>query len=148
MNKLVILLLIITFLAGCIGQNNTTPPSTPPTENTIPYENITPPPPSQNETPTPPNENVTPPSPPAPKTYDVDIRNFVFTLTITTIKVGDSVKWTNFDIVDHSATADDNSFDTGLLSRGQSKTITFNETGTYNYHCIPHPWMKAKIIVK
>jgi len=85
---------------------------------------------------------------PLPKTYDVAIRNFVYSLTITNIKVGDSVKWTNFDVNAHTATADDGSFDTGLLSKGESKTIVFDTAGTYVYHCSTHSWMMGKIVVK
>jgi plastocyanin len=29
-----------------------------------------------------------------------------------------------------------------------SFTLTFEKTGTYNYYCILHPWMKGKVIVK
>jgi plastocyanin len=152
MKTLALLIITIVLLAGCINQanqtldtnlsENTTPPSTiPPTtppsttpENVTPPENVTQP------------ENVSIISP--PKTFDVAIRNFVFSLTITTIKVGDSVKWTNFDVVTHTATADDGSFDTGLLNKGESKTIAFNTSGTYSYHCIPHSWMIGKIVVK
>jgi len=141
--------MVIVFLAGCINQaldtnppENTTPSTIP--ENVTPPENVSPPSaPHGNNTPP-----VTPPPEELPKTADVDIRNFVYSLSTTTIKVGDSVRWTNFDTSAHTATADDGSFDTGLLSQGQSKTIVFNTNGTYSYHCTPHPWMRAKIIVK
>ena len=151
--KTLTLIMVIVFLAGCINQadqiqdtstqENMTPPSTVP-ENVTPPENTTSPitPPVNNTPPT------IQPLPPAPQTFDVDIRNFIFTLTTTTIKIGDSVRWTNFDVVTHTATADDGSFDTGILNKGESKTISFNTSGTYSYHCTPHPWMKAKIIVK
>lgn len=137
MKKLIILILIIVFLAGCVNQNNITSSSTAPEENVETNQ-------SSNASTTLPS-NV---STPTYKTYDVAIRNFVYSLTITTIKVGDSVTWTNFDVVDHSATSDDGIFDTGLLSEGESRTVTFNETGTYNYHCTSHTWMTGKIIVK
>lgn len=149
--KTLALIIAIVFLAGCINQAgqtqsinppaNTTPPSTTP-ENVTPPENVSPP----SAPPANPPQITPPPEP--PKTADVAIRNFVFSLSTTTIKVGDSVRWTNFDVVAHTATADDGSFDTGLLNQGESKTIIFNTNGTYNYHCTTHPWMKAKIIVK
>lgn len=78
----------------------------------------------------------------------VTIRNFAFSPAKITIKAGQSVIWTNEDSVGHSATADDNSWDTGVLPQGQSKSITFAKAGTYTYHCSVHPNMKAEVIVQ
>ncbi len=74
------------------------------------------------------------------------IQGYKFQPDILTIQKGDTVTWTNQDSVKHNAT--NNSFDTGLLSKGQSAQQTFNETGTFDYFCTPHPYMKGKIIVK
>jgi len=78
----------------------------------------------------------------------VTIQNFAFSPSTITVKVGDSITWTNQDTAGHSATADDNSFDTGILSQGQSKSITFSKAGTYTYHCSVHPMMKATVVVQ
>jgi plastocyanin len=78
----------------------------------------------------------------------VTIQSFAFSPATITVKVGDSVTWTNQDSVGHSATADDNSFDTGVFSQGQSKSITFSKAGTFTYHCSVHPNMKAKVVVQ
>ena len=78
----------------------------------------------------------------------VTIANYSYSPATLTIKVGDTVTWTNQDSVGHTATADDNSFDTGILTKGKSGTITFNKAGTYPYHCTPHPVMKGTIIVE
>ncbi|MDT7858611.1 MAG: cupredoxin family copper-binding protein [Candidatus Aenigmarchaeota archaeon] len=83
-----------------------------------------------------------------PRIIDVEIKNFAFNPETIKIKVGDTVRWTNKDSVPHTATADDGSFDTGYLSYGKSKSITFSKSGTYDYYCIPHPWMKGKVIVE
>ncbi len=77
----------------------------------------------------------------------VTIRNFSFGPSTITIKVGDSVTWTNSDAVTHTATADDGSWDTGSISKGESKNTTFNTPGTYTYHCTPHPFMKGTVVV-
>lgn len=81
-------------------------------------------------------------------TYDVSIQNFSFSPATLTIKRGDTVRWTNQDSVQHTATADNGFFDTGLLSQGQSDTVTFTTTGTFSYYCTPHPNMRATIIVE
>jgi len=78
----------------------------------------------------------------------VTIKNFAFSPATITIKAGQSVIWTNEDSIGHSATADDNSWDTGVLSQGQSKSITFAKAGTYTYHCSVHPNMKATVVVQ
>src|SRR3989344_3524102 len=83
-----------------------------------------------------------------PKTYDIEIKDFAFTSSSLTIKKGDSVRWTNRDSVDHTATADNNAFDSPLLSDDESFTFTFNNAGEFSYYCKPHPYMKAKIIVE
>ena len=48
----------------------------------------------------------------------------------------------------HSATANDGSFDTGLLGKGKSGSHTFDESGTFQYVCKPHPFMKGTITVR
>ncbi len=78
----------------------------------------------------------------------IDIKNFAFAPKTLTVKVGTTVTWTNQDSVGHTATSDDGSFDTGLLAKGESGSVTFNEKGTFTYHCTPHPYMKAKIVVE
>ncbi len=79
---------------------------------------------------------------------DITIQNMAFSPASLTVKVGDKVIWTNQDSVGHSATADDSSFDTGVIAQGQSGSFTFSKAGTYTYHCSVHPSMKATIIVQ
>lgn len=78
----------------------------------------------------------------------VTIQNMSFSPALITVKVGDKITWTNQDSVGHSATADDNSFDTGILSQGQSGSVTFDKAGTYTYHCKVHSSMTGTIIVQ
>lgn len=78
----------------------------------------------------------------------VEMKDFAFSPKELTVKVGSIVTWTNKDLPGHSVTADDKSFDTGVFSQGESETVTFDKVGTFNYHCTPHPNMKATIIVE
>jgi len=83
------------------------------------------------------------------QTYEVKISNFAFSPSTITIKKGDTVKWTNLDSVRHTVTSNSGSeLNSELLSKTESYSRTFNQAGTYNYHCTPHPSMKAKIIVE
>jgi amicyanin len=78
----------------------------------------------------------------------VEIKSFAFGPGALTVKVGDTVTWTNKDITGHSATSDDGTFDTGVLSQNESGSFTFTKAGTYGYHCTPHPNMKGTIVVE
>jgi LPXTG-motif cell wall-anchored protein len=78
----------------------------------------------------------------------VTIQNFAFAPQTVTVSQGDTVSWTNRDGTAHSATADDGSFDTGLLDKGSSATHTFSQAGTFQYHCTPHPYMTATVVVR
>jgi len=78
----------------------------------------------------------------------VTIQNMAFSPASLTVKVGDKVTWTNQDSVEHTATASNNSFDTGVIKPGQSGSNTFAKAGTYAYHCSIHPSMTATIIVQ
>jgi plastocyanin/uncharacterized membrane protein len=63
-----------------------------------------------------------------------------------TVHPGDTVEWKNEDIVAHTVTADDGSFDSGLIQPGSSWKMTVKAAGSIAYHCTPHPNMKAKLI--
>lgn len=78
----------------------------------------------------------------------VTIKEMKFSPKSLTIKVGQTVTWTNSDSRDHSVVAEDGSFQSDNLSRGESFKHTFTETGTYPYGCSYHPRMKGQIIVE
>jgi len=58
---------------------------------------------------------------------------------------GTVVTWTNEDSAPHTATGDN--FDTGMLNRGDSKSVTVDTPGTYDYICAHHPSMKGSVLV-
>jgi plastocyanin len=78
----------------------------------------------------------------------ITIQGFRYQPEEVTISVGSTITWTNMDGPEHSATADDRSFNTGLLGTGESASITFDTPGTYTYFCILHPSMTATVIVR
>ncbi|MNI18618.1 Amicyanin precursor [compost metagenome] len=83
------------------------------------------------------------------KTYNVDIKQLSFGTEPLTVEAGSKVTFTNFDDMKHNAVAEDGSFSTPLLSKGESYTITLAEAGTFNYYCEPHKsFMTGQIIVK
>ena len=77
----------------------------------------------------------------------VDIKGFAFDPKTVTVKVGQTVTWTNQDSVTHTVTGD-GGIDSGDLSKGKSYSKTFDAEGTFDYHCTPHPQMTGKVIVE
>ena len=80
-------------------------------------------------------------------THQVSIKSMKFKPASLTIAAGDRVTFVNQDNAPHTATAKDGSFDTGKLTKGQSASITFGQTGKFAYFCQVHPMMKASITV-
>ena len=60
---------------------------------------------------------------------------------------GTTVTWVNRDRVAHTATDRDGGWDSGILREGETAAFTFAEPGIYEYFCIPHPRMRARIEV-
>ena len=77
------------------------------------------------------------------------IVDFEFTPPDITVAAGTEVTFTNDDTSPHTATADDDSFDTGKLDDGgDSGSVKLDEPGTYSYFCEFHPTMKGTIEVE
>jgi plastocyanin len=64
------------------------------------------------------------------------------------VQPGDTVEWKNDDMFAHTVTANDGSFDSGLIQPGHSWQKTFTSAETLAYHCRPHPNMKATLVVQ
>lgn len=74
------------------------------------------------------------------------IKDFEFSPNPAHFKVGQTITVSNLDGTNHSLTANNGSFDTGVFSSG-TKTITFNTAGTFQIHCRIHNFMTGTIIV-
>ena len=74
------------------------------------------------------------------------IENHSFNPASLTIKVGDSVTWTNRDSASHNVIFAD--FESDLLKKEDSFTHTFDTAGTFTYICGPHPYMEGTIEVQ
>jgi plastocyanin len=86
-------------------------------------------------------------SPAMATSYTVDIQNFAFIPAGMHIVAGDMITWTNRDAVTHTSTSDNAVWNSGNLSQGQSFSFTFNNAGTFPYHCVIHPSMRDTIFV-
>jgi plastocyanin len=75
----------------------------------------------------------------------VSIVNMAFAPLQVTVKVGETVQWTNNDTVAHTVTGAD--FDSGQLAPGAIYTHTFTKPGVFNYKCTNHPTMLGSVTV-
>ncbi|HSD58385.1 MAG TPA: cupredoxin domain-containing protein [Methanotrichaceae archaeon] len=81
------------------------------------------------------------------QTVSVEIENFIFDPDVITVPAGTTVVWTNLDSAPHTVTSTRGIFDSGVMDEGESFSYTFQDPGTYDYYCLLHPYMKAKVIV-
>ncbi|MBB5365315.1 multicopper oxidase domain-containing protein [Deinococcus humi] len=93
----------------------------------------------------------------------VNIASFAFDQKELHVKAGTKVAWVNRDAVGHSVTSGlpggdpkTRAFDSSneakgtptMLAQGEAWTYTFTKKGTYEYYCLPHTNMVAKVIVE
>ena len=77
--------------------------------------------------------------------HAVEIKGMKFNPAALTVAVGDTVTFTNADGAPHTGTAENGSFDTGRLNKGQSATVTILAAGEVAYKCTFHPMMKGTV---
>lgn len=78
----------------------------------------------------------------------VNIENFSFS-GATTVRPGEQITVSNLDSAPHTMTANDGSFDTGILNSGATATLTMPDApGTYQFFCSLHPSMVSTITVQ
>lgn len=77
----------------------------------------------------------------------ITIAGFAFDPETTEVTVGSTVTVTNDDSASHTWTADDGSWDSEQLGAGDEFEHTFDEAGTFAYHCELHSTMKGTVVV-
>lgn len=78
----------------------------------------------------------------------VVIRRFAFGPAELRVRAGERVTWINCDEDQHTSTADAGQWASPLLAPGEGFTQTFATVGDFPYHCEPHPFMTARVIVE
>ena len=82
----------------------------------------------------------------------VAIREFTFAPDSVVVPVGGTVTWVNCEIPPqepHTTTSDaSGQWDSPEINIGERFSHRFTGTGTFTYHCTPHPFMLGKIVVQ
>jgi plastocyanin len=75
------------------------------------------------------------------------IDNFTFAPQKLTVKVGDTVTWTNADDIPHTVTSAGH-FRSKALDTDDKFSFTFTTPGTFEYFCSLHPHMQGSVVVE
>jgi plastocyanin len=84
---------------------------------------------------------------PAILPVNVDVADNEFRPNPATVATGGTVTWKLVGAAAHTVTADDQSFNSGLLKPGETFQHTFNTLGSFTYTCLVHPGMVGTIEV-
>lgn len=79
------------------------------------------------------------------ETIHVTIDKLLFSPAEVSAKVGDTIEWTNKDILAHTATAKDE-FDVVIAPKATGRVV-LKKAGAVDYFCKYHPNMKARATV-
>ena len=78
--------------------------------------------------------------------YAID--EHAFTPVRARVTAGARVRFLNNGEIAHTVAARDGSWTTGVLEPAQWEFLTFDEPGTFLYHCTDHPWAIGEITVE
>jgi plastocyanin len=79
--------------------------------------------------------------------HQVTIDNFTFGPAQLTVKVGDTVTWTNHDDIPHTVVSA-GKYRSKTMDTDGTFSFTFVSTGDYKYFCSLHPHMTGMIKVE
>ena len=79
----------------------------------------------------------------------VDMKDIKYVPQNATVKVGQTVRWTNSDPVAHTVTAKSGStIDSGTIDPGKTYEAKFDKAGKVDYVCTIHPNQKGSVTVR
>jgi plastocyanin len=79
--------------------------------------------------------------------YEITVAKMKFSAPPAELHVGDVIVWRNNDILRHTATARDKSFDVDLPQKSEGR-LTITKAGAVDYFCRFHPAMVGKLDVQ
>ncbi|MEZ4363973.1 MAG: plastocyanin/azurin family copper-binding protein [Kofleriaceae bacterium] len=88
---------------------------------------------------------------PQPRTHHVEIRQMRFVPAQLDVAVGDTVVWTNHDVMPHTATTAPSSserFDSRSIEGRGTWSFTVATAGEHPYVCTFHPTMQGRLTAR
>jgi plastocyanin len=85
---------------------------------------------------------------PKPATHTVTIDATSYSPRTLTVHPGDTVVWVNQDLIAHTATAKNGSFESGDIPPGKSWKYAVRSEGLFAYACDYHVTMKGTLRVR
>jgi len=79
-------------------------------------------------------------------TIQISMENLEIMPAEASVKVGDTIEWSNKDVLAHTATARNGDFDV-MLPPKKTGSLVVKKAGTFEYYCRFHPNMKAMLNV-
>jgi amicyanin len=85
-----------------------------------------------------------------PGSVVVPIADFAFLPAELHVHAGQTVTWVNCEesATSHTSHADGEEWSSPLLGPGASFSHRFDQPGTFDYHCDPHPFMTGRVVVE
>ena len=83
-----------------------------------------------------------------PQAHEVVIRNLTFQPAVLTVAQGDTVVWRNTDVLAHTATAVDTTWDSKTIAANGEWQWVARMPGRHAYYCVFHPNMQGVIEVR
>jgi len=84
--------------------------------------------------------------PASAESHVVEMRGLEFLPASLDVAVGDTITWINMDVMPHTATAGDGSWDSGLMEEGDEYSLEIEDgTSTGGYVCNYHPTMMGDL---
>ena len=79
---------------------------------------------------------------------EITMKDIQFDPQAVTVSVGQTVRWTNEDDVEHDADANNGEFESELYGKGGTQEYKAEKPGTIEYVCSVHPNMTGTITVE
>lgn len=84
----------------------------------------------------------------APRSHIVVMKTVGFQPAELSVNRGDTIVWKNEDLIPHSATARDGSWDSKAIDPDSSWSYVAEKAGEFSYYCVFHPNMEGTIAVR
>lgn len=82
-------------------------------------------------------------------TKTVTIQDYLYEPARIIVPRGTTVAFTNRDSTPHTATSKEaGRFESGSIDTGKTGEVRLEESGTFAYYCLFHPFMKGTIVVE